>query len=200
MVVLGMGSLGAWVGERGFGRPAGVVGRVGGWLMVRGNGMTEKHVVKLAGLRPKDHVVVLGPGPGVGLRWAGKYAAVVVGVDPSKTMLIAAKHRSLDLVETGKVQLIQGDAASTHQPDESANVVLSVNNVHLWPDRQAGLAEVHRILKPAGRLIISVHKKWAPHDLAAEVAQSGFTDVNTSTWNPPTRTTGPATILTAHRA
>jgi arsenite methyltransferase len=133
------------------------------------------------------------------LRWAGKYAAVVVGVDPSETMLIAAKHRSLDLVESGKVQLIQGDAASTHQPDASANVVLSVNNVQLWPDRQAGLAEVHRILKPGGRLIIAVHKKWAPHDLVAEVEQAGFTDVTTSIWNPPTRTAGPAAILTAQK-
>lgn len=169
-----------WIGEqvlrRGFGRPEGTWGRLGGWLMARGNGPTEKHVVELADLQPKEHVVVLGPGPGVGLRAAGKRAAIVVGIDPSDTMLLAARHRCADLVEAGKVHLICGDAADTHQPDQSASVVLSVNNVQLWPDLPAGLAEIRRILKPAGRLIISVHQKWAPKDLTAHLEQAGLHD------------------------
>ena len=68
--------------RKGFGLPEGTVGRLGGWLMARGNGPTEKHLVKLAGLQPKEFVVVLGPGPGVGLRAAAKYGGIVVGVDP----------------------------------------------------------------------------------------------------------------------
>lgn len=194
-----MGMIGEQVLRRGFGLPEGTFGRLGGWLMARGNGPTEKHVVKLAELQPKDHVVVLGPGPGVGLRAAGKYAAIVVGVDPSDTMLLAAKHRCADLVESGKVQLVRGEAADTHQPDHAANVVLSVNNVQLWPDLQAGLTEVHRILKPNGRLLISVHQKWAPDGLAAELEQTGYTDITTTTWDPPGRGAGLALILTARK-
>ena len=195
-----MGMIGDEVLRRGFGRPEGTFGRLGGWLMAHSNGPTEKYVVKLAVLQPKEHVVVLGPGPGVGLRAAGKHAAIVVGIDPSDTMLLAAKHRCADLVEAGKVQLISGTAADTHQPDHSASVVLSVNNVHLWPDLQAGLAEVNRILKPAGRLLISVHKKWAPDGLTTAIEQAGFTNPTTETWQPPGRGAGPATILTAHKS
>jgi arsenite methyltransferase len=194
-----MGSIGTTLLMKGFGRPDGTLGRFGGWLMARGNGPTEKHLVKLAQIQPKEHVIVLGPGPGVGLRMAAKYAAIVVGVDPSETMLRAAKHRSLDLVEAGKVQLINGDAANTHQPDHAASVVLSVNNVQLWPDRPAAIAEIRRVMKPDGRLLISVHKKWAPPDLAAVLRQAGFTNVTATTWDPPGRRTPTAAVYTASR-
>lgn len=183
-----------------FGRPEGVAGRLGGWVMARGNGPTEKYVVELAAVQPKEHVVVLGPGPGVGLRAAAQYAGIVVGVDPSDTMLLAARQRCGDLVEAGKVQLVRGEAADTHQPDESASVVLSVNNVQLWADRPAGFAEIRRILKPGGRMLLSVHEKWAPGGLVEEIETAGFGGVETESWQPPTRTAGTAMIVTARKS
>ncbi|HEU4947223.1 MAG TPA: class I SAM-dependent methyltransferase [Kribbella sp.] len=197
-----MGSIGERVRTKGFGQPEGLLGRFGGWLMVRGNGPTEKQLVQLAQLQPKDHVLVIGPGPGVGLLAAGKRAAIVVGVDPSETMLTASRQRCADLIETGKVQLIQGDAEHTHQPDQSANVVLSVNNVELWPDRKAALTEIHRVLKPNGRLYISAHQKWLPGGqagLATDVERAGFDHVETWTWEPPGRRASTAVMLSARR-
>lgn len=199
MVRLGMGAFGRSVLMKGFGRPEGVFGRFGGWLMARGNGPTEKQVVKLAQLQPKEHVLVLGPGPGIGLMAAAKYAGIVVGVDPSDTMLLAARHHCGELVEAGKIQLIRGDAADTHQPDHSASVVLSVNNVQLWDDRQAAYAEIRRVMKPTGRMVISVHQKWAPKDLAAELEAAGFSDVTSTTWDPPGRRATTAAVFTANR-
>ncbi|MGC4943791.1 hypothetical protein [Kribbella sp. DT2] len=61
-----------------FARPEGAAGRVGGWVMARANGATEKYLVQMAGLHGKEQVVVLGPGPGIGLRAAAQYAGVVV--------------------------------------------------------------------------------------------------------------------------
>lgn len=192
-----MGAFGVMVGRKGFGLPEGVWGRAGGWVMARGNGATEKHVVKLARVQAKEHVLVLGPGPGVGLVAAAKYAGIVVGVDPSDTMLLAARHHCGELVEAGKVQLIRGDAADTHQPDHSASVVISVNNVQLWEDRQAAYAEIRRVMKPTARLIVSVHKKWAPGNLVAELESAGFSNVASSTWDPPGRLATTAAIYTA---
>jgi ubiquinone/menaquinone biosynthesis C-methylase UbiE len=188
---------------KGFGRPEGLFGQFGGWLMARSNGPTEKHLVKVAQLHSKDRVLVLGPGPGVGLEAAGKHAALVVGVDPSDTMLLAAKHRCADLVEAGKVQLVHGDAQDTHQPDHSASVVLSVNNVQLWPDRPAAFAEIHRVTKPNGRLFISVHEKWQPDGqttLTAELEHAGFAGVEGWTWEPPGRGAGTALMLSCRRS
>jgi ubiquinone/menaquinone biosynthesis C-methylase UbiE len=156
-------------------------------------------VVELARLQAKEHVLVLGPGPGIGLVAAAKYAGIVVGVDPSDTMLLAARHHCGELVEAGKVQLIRGDAADTHQPDASAQVVLSVNNIQFWEDRQAAYAEIQRVMKPGGRLVISVHKKWAPAGIAEELESAGFTNVSSTTWEPPNRRATTAAIYQANK-
>jgi ubiquinone/menaquinone biosynthesis C-methylase UbiE len=119
--------------------------------MARGNAPVERHVVELADLTPDDTVLVLGPGPDVGLHAAATRSGHVIGVDPSEPMLAACGRRCADLVERGTVELVQGDAANTSQPDNSVDVVLSVNNVTLWPDRHAAFTELLRVLHPGGR-------------------------------------------------
>jgi arsenite methyltransferase len=185
-----MGTIGDRLLDMGFGRPRGLLGRIGGWLMARGNADTERHLVKLAELTREDVVLVLGPGPGVGLEAAGAHSGHVVGVDPSETMLTACAQRCAGLIEKGKVELVRGDAENTGQSDASVDVVLSVNNVMLWPDWHAGFAELHRVLRPGGRMLISVHNKWLPGGLTAlatAIDEAGFDDVRSWTWEPPGR-------------
>jgi SAM-dependent methyltransferase len=174
--------------DMGFVRPRGLLGRVGGRLMARGNAATEQHVVELAGLQRDESVLVLGPGPGIGLHAAAVRAARVVGVDPSEMMLAACRQRCGELVESGTVELVRGDAENTGQRKASVDVVLSVNNVMLWPDWRAGFSEVRRVLRPGGRMLLSGHEKWLPGGLPAltsAVTAAGFDDVETWTWEPP---------------
>jgi SAM-dependent methyltransferase len=168
--------------DRAFGHPRGLLGRIGGAVMAYGNAETERQVVNVARLTPEETVVVIGPGPGIGLEAAAAQARLAIGVDPSEEMLALCRDRC-----TG-VELRIGTAADTGLPGESADVVLSVNNVQLWDDRAAGFAELHRVLRPGGRLVLSAHERWLPvsrHELAAEVAAAGFTDLQTWTWQPP---------------
>jgi ubiquinone/menaquinone biosynthesis C-methylase UbiE len=58
--------------------------------MARANAGTERHLVELAELGSGETVLVLGPGPGVGLLEAGPRAGQVIGVDPSAVMRDAA--------------------------------------------------------------------------------------------------------------
>ncbi|RZQ60405.1 class I SAM-dependent methyltransferase [Amycolatopsis suaedae] len=169
--------------DRAFGHPRGLLGRLGGGMMARGNAATEHHVVGVAGLTGTETVLVVGPGPGVGLAAAAARAAVVIGVDPSAAMLDACRQRCGD-----EVTLRRGTAEHTGLADDSVDVVLSVNNVQLWDDREAGFAELRRVLRPGGRLVLSAHEKWLPlprHELADEVAAAGFTDLQTWVWDPP---------------
>jgi ubiquinone/menaquinone biosynthesis C-methylase UbiE len=186
----------------GFGRPRGLLGHVGGRLMARGNADTERHLVDLADLKQEDRVLVLGPGPGVGLHAAAIRSGHVVGVDPSEMMLAVCRQRCADLIDTGSVQFVLGDAENTGQPDASVDVVLSVNNVMLWPDWRAGFAELSRVLRPGGRMLLSVHNKWLPGGLSAltaAVESAGFRDIETWAWEPPGRGTTTAAQLRAHR-
>ncbi|TVT27561.1 class I SAM-dependent methyltransferase [Amycolatopsis rhizosphaerae] len=179
--------------DRAFGRPRGVLGRIGGALMAWGNAATERHMVDVAGPGPADTVLVLGPGPGVGLSAAAERTGHVVAVDPSETMLARCRARC------PQAALHPGTAERTGLAVGSVDVVISVNNVQLWPDRAAGFAELFRVLRPGGRLALSVHEKWLPvsrHELAAELEAAGFTDLQTWTWEPP----GPASTAAQLRA
>ncbi len=169
--------------DRTFGHPRGLLGRFGGLAMAHGNAATEQRIVELAAIESGETVLVVGPGPGVGLKETARHAGRTIGVDPSPEMLALAHRRCGD-----KVELRRGTAEDTGEPDESVDVVLTVNNVQLWDDRAAGLAELYRVLRPGGRLLLSSHEKWLPvsrHELADEAAAAGFTDLQTWTWDPP---------------
>src|SRR6266536_3277801 len=79
--------------DRAFGHPAGALGRLGGWVMARGNAVTEHRMVELARIEPDETVLVIGPGPGVGLHAAALLAGHAVGVDPSPDMLALSHQR-----------------------------------------------------------------------------------------------------------
>jgi arsenite methyltransferase len=188
--------------DRAFGHPRGLLGRLGGALMAHGNAATERHMVSVAKPGEEETVLVLGPGPGVGLRAAGEQAGLVIGVDPSAEMLARCHERCAELIEAGAVQLREGSAERTGQDDASVDVVLTVNNVQLWEDRAAGFAELFRVLRPGGRLVLSAHEKWLPvsrHALADELAAVGFTDLQTWTWEPPGVAAALAAQLRARR-
>jgi arsenite methyltransferase len=188
--------------EKGFGCPSGLLGRIGGWLMARSNAATELHLVELADLGPDDVVLILGSGPGIGLQAAGARSSHVIGIDPSEVMLQAARRRCATLIEQGRVQLVRGVAQDTGQPDASADVVLAVNSVQIWPDWEAAFAEVHRVLRPGGRLLLSAHERWLPGGLAAlatAVRTAGFDAIQSWIWQPPGRGAGTAAQLSARR-
>ncbi|TCP54868.1 methyltransferase family protein [Tamaricihabitans halophyticus] len=175
-----------------FRRPKGPLGRLGGLIMSQSNAETEQQLVRLANLSSPDTVLVIGPGPGVGLHAAAERAGHVIGIDPSVDMLHSAAQRCERQIAAGVVELRAGTAEQTGQPPESVDTVLSTNNVQIWPDRPAAFAELHRVLRPGGRLLLSAHERWLPvpkHDLADELRAAGFTDVQAWSWQPVQRST-----------
>jgi len=192
--------LGARILDAGFGHPSGLLGRVGGWMMARGNAGTERHLVELADLDSEDVVLVVGPGPGIGLQAAGTRSGQVIGIEPSAVMREAAGRRCAELIRQGRVRLGPGTAQDTGLPDATVDVVLAVNNVHLWSDWHAGFTELRRVLRPTGRMMISAHQKWLPggqEALTSAVEEAGFGDVQTWTWEPPGRSAATAVQLRA---
>jgi arsenite methyltransferase len=185
-----------------FGHPRGLAGRLGGAVMARGNVEQERWAVRRAELRPRMSVLVIGPGPGVGLDLAAARVGPegrVVGVDPSATMRDLAARRCAQHIASGGLELRDGAAESTGCADASVDVAISVNNVMLW-DLPRGFAEMARVLVPRGMLVVTVHRHVLgvpPEELEAAAAAAGFGDITLT--QRPRRLNSPAVEMVCRR-
>lgn len=135
-----------------FAHPRGLRGRLAGWVMHRSNGRASREVA--ARVPAGGRVLEVGFGPGVLLRAlaARPDAPRLVGVEPSPVMLGRARRLLPD------AELHAGTAAATGLPTASVDHVVSVNTVAIWPDLDAGLDELRRVLRDGGTLLLAWHR------------------------------------------
>lgn len=79
----------------------------------------------------------------------------LTGVDTSPAMLAGARNRAAELGL--QADLRQADAQELPFPDGSFDTVLCTLALCCIPDDRAAIAEMHRVLRPGGRLILMDH-------------------------------------------
>lgn len=95
----------------------------------------------------------VGCGPG----WLAIYAAAgkpeldVIGIDTSKTMVALAEDNKAGRLN---VTFREMSGAAVVYPAHTFDVATAVQSAHAWDDPAAVLAEIHRVLKPGGRLYL----------------------------------------------
>lgn len=99
---------------------------------------------------------VLEVAVGTGLN-LGAYAdgVTLTGVDLSDAMLDGARARARQL--GSNTTLLQGDAHSLPFDDASFDTVVCTFGLCAIPDTDAAIGEMHRVLRPEGRLILVDH-------------------------------------------
>lgn len=159
---------------RNFAHPRGPVGTAVGWLMARKNREINELAVAALTPAPGEALLEIGFGPGVAIAMlvAAAPGGEVHGVDVSSAMVKQAARRNRGAVRAGTVKLRQGSAGALPYPALRFDGVVATNNYHLWPDPSAGLAEIVRVLRPAGRLVLGL--RTAPERPGAYVPP-GFT-------------------------
>jgi len=153
-----------------FPRFAGLNGLLAALSMTVGRSGDARLAAELTELSRGDLVVDIGCGPGAAARHAARAGATVTGVDPAAVMRRVAGVLSL---VTPRVRYLDGAAEALPLPDDSATVVWSLATVHHWPDLDAGLREVRRVLRPGGRFL-AVERRTEP--AARGLASHGWTD------------------------
>jgi SAM-dependent methyltransferase len=111
-------------------------------------------------IAPWDGRVVVDLGCGTGF-WLGRYAvsaARVVGIEPDPALRAAACRaaacRAAADVRAGQVEVLAGSAEHLPLPDHSVDVVHARFAYFFPPGTDAGLAEVLRVLRPGGHLVV----------------------------------------------
>ena len=78
----------------------------------------------------------------------------IIGVDISNNMLHVGREKILNKGAQGIIELIQADSENLPYPDNFFDAATVGYGVRNFEDLMRGLQEIHRVLKPKGRLVI----------------------------------------------
>lgn len=114
----------------------------------------------LAPLPGEATIVDLGTGPGLLPIELHKLwpQAKIIGVDPSAEMLNIAK-KNADEAGVSSFETRVGTAEEIPIGSNCVDLVVSQSSFHEWENPQKGLAEIFRVLKPGGCLILKDYNR-----------------------------------------
>jgi ArsR family transcriptional regulator len=173
------------------------------------------HLAAMAAFADRDWTVGdLGCGTGQVSAAIAPFVSRVIAVDGSPAMLQAAKKR---LQRVDNIELRRGELESLPIDDARLDAATLMLVLHHVPEPERALAEVARVLKPGGRLVIV---DMLPHDRDAYkqqmghvwlgfsedhvrriVSESGFDEVTVIPLSPDAKAKGPGLfVATAQKA
>lgn len=125
----------------------------------------------LAGPAPGEVLVDLGCGRGQDvIRAAGRVGSSgeAIGVDVTDEMLEKARRGVPPFLDN--VRFVKSDLGALDLPAATADVVISNCAINHVPDKEAVYREIHRILRPGGRFVVSdvVAEKELPASIRAD--------------------------------
>ena len=139
-------------------------------------------VLRALAAGPRARVLDVGCGTGrLAERLVGADGVrTVVGCDFSGGMLENAAERLADARRAGRVHLVRGDATRLPFADAAFDAAVSTEAFHWFPDQDAALRELRRVLRPGGRLMLALVSP--PFEIIADVFEVGMRAVGPPHW------------------
>jgi ubiquinone/menaquinone biosynthesis C-methylase UbiE len=122
----------------------------------------------------EGRVLEIGIGSGLNLPFYGRTVERLVGLDPSPKLLSMLGENLRG--DTPSLQLIEGSAEAIPLENNSVDTVVTTWTLCSIPDAPRALREMHRVLRPTGRLL------FVEHGLAPEPNVRWWQDHLTPAW------------------
>jgi SAM-dependent methyltransferase len=185
-----------------FGVPSGRLGSVGARVLPMLGRRLYPMMAKELDLRPDDDLLEVGCGSAGLLAEQAPHVRHVAGLDASEIQVRMARQRLAHRIAAGTAEIVLGDALALPWEDGRFSVVGSLNCLKFVPDPPKALREMHRVLRPDGRLVLTIDKQsdkwgrsgavdamgqwqWSEDDARRMVEEAGFADVSVA--DMPTR-------------
>ncbi|MFN3487433.1 MAG: methyltransferase domain-containing protein [Planctomycetota bacterium] len=132
-----------------------------------------------AALRPGETVLDLGSGGGIDTILAAREVGPTgraIGIDLLDEMVERARAHAREAGVGGWTEFHRGEMEDVPLPDGSVDVVISNGVINLSPRKSRVLAEIHRVLRPGGRLCVAdltVEEDLPPEILTSDAAWAG---------------------------
>lgn len=142
------------------GNPAKPVGAAGEEML---SGMNERHApvtewaVGHFEFSGNERVLDIGCGGGAALKRLSAFVpdGHLTGIDYSPLSVELSRRNNAELIDSGKMEIIQASADDMPFEDESFDRIITVESFYFWKDHGACLKEVYRVLAGGGRFLIT---------------------------------------------
>ena len=122
--------------------------------------------VEVAGIAAGERVLDLGCGTGNAALVAARRGARVTAVDPADRLLEVVRERAAH--ESLAIECAAGDGASIAVEDGRFDAVVAVFSVIFAPQAAEVAAEMVRVVRPGGRIVVT---SWVPRGAINDVAE-----------------------------
>ena len=120
----------------------------------------------------------------------------LAGLDLSDVQVKMAKWKLRDRIAAGTAEIVQGDASQLPWEDNRFSVATTMGSFVGFPKPVESLKEMYRVLRPGGRVVVSIewnaedgvdHAKkaeqwgmwvWTEEDVRAMMKEAGFSEVS----------------------
>ena len=121
--------------------------------------LEQKLLFELLGSVADKALLDVGCGDGALASELARRGAIVIGLDADSVMIAAAQRRTD--IEGTRLRLIEGRAEGLPFGDATFDGVLAVTVLCFVRDAERAVAEMARVLKPGGRLVIGELGRWS---------------------------------------
>lgn len=156
-------------------QPHGDMGKKVGESMNASNELINNQAIAAVNIKPNDTILEIGMGNGFFCKDVLQAAngVMYMGCDFSELMVAEASQLNEHFIDSKQATFILGNAEQLPFEASYFHNVFTVNTIYFWEDPNKVMTEIHRVLKPAGKLVVGLRTRASMQHLP--FTQYGFT-------------------------